>query len=106
MMRSSMVSQPLTGKSHHPTFYAGNHRACLSQPAELTGKVEWIPVRELETPELFNPFARPPGGISRLEEMLAIQQYYQAQQRDMTDIEFETIAQTWSEHCVHKTFRR
>jgi phosphoribosylformylglycinamidine (FGAM) synthase-like enzyme len=23
----------------------------------------------------------------------------------MTDIEFETIAQTWSEHCVHKTFK-
>ncbi len=40
-----------------------------------------------------------------LEEMLAIQRYFQAEQRDITDIEFETIAQTWSEHCGHKTFK-
>ena len=28
-----------------------------------------------------------------------------AKDRDPTDIEFETIAQTWIEHCVHKTFK-
>ena len=28
-----------------------------------------------------------------------------AKDRDLTDVEFETIAQTWSEHCVHKTFK-
>ena len=26
--------------------------------------------------------------------------------RDPTDVELETLAQTWSEHCAHKTFRR
>lgn len=40
-----------------------------------------------------------------LTEMQTIQNYYQQLQRDPTDIEFETIAQTWSEHCSHKTFR-
>ena len=25
--------------------------------------------------------------------------------RPPTDAELETLAQTWSEHCVHKTFR-
>lgn len=40
-----------------------------------------------------------------LQEMQAIQRYYQSINRDPTDIELETIAQTWSEHCVHKTFK-
>jgi len=25
--------------------------------------------------------------------------------RDPTDVELQTIAQTWSEHCYHRTFR-
>lgn len=39
------------------------------------------------------------------QEMLAVQAYYRSINRDPTDVEFETIAQTWSEHCSHKTFR-
>ncbi len=39
-----------------------------------------------------------------LEEMKAIQAYFKKLKRDPTDIELETIAQTWSEHCKHKTF--
>ena len=38
-----------------------------------------------------------------LEEMEAIQKYFQRIKRDPTDCELETIAQTWSEHCKHKT---
>jgi phosphoribosylformylglycinamidine synthase len=40
-----------------------------------------------------------------LEEMRTIEQYYQSLERDPTDVELETIAQTWSEHCSHKTLR-
>ena len=40
-----------------------------------------------------------------LTEMKAIQSYFQQQGRDPSDIELETIAQTWSEHCVHKTLK-
>lgn len=40
-----------------------------------------------------------------LEEMKAIQAYCEMEKRDLTDIEFEMLAQTWSEHCVHKTFK-
>ncbi|MBI2176030.1 phosphoribosylformylglycinamidine synthase subunit PurL [Candidatus Woesearchaeota archaeon] len=39
-----------------------------------------------------------------LGEMKAIQAYFRKLRRDPTDIELETIAQTWSEHCKHKTF--
>jgi len=39
------------------------------------------------------------------EEMAKIQAYFKKLGRNPTDIELETFAQTWSEHCVHKTFR-
>ena len=40
-----------------------------------------------------------------LQEMKAIQRYFKNLKRNPTDVELETIAQTWSEHCVHKTFK-
>ncbi|MBI2018825.1 phosphoribosylformylglycinamidine synthase [Candidatus Daviesbacteria bacterium] len=40
-----------------------------------------------------------------LEEMKTIQNYFQKIKRDPTDLELETLAQTWSEHCAHKTFK-
>ena len=40
-----------------------------------------------------------------LSEMQAIRAYYQRIRRDPTDVELETLAQTWSEHCGHKTFK-
>lgn len=40
-----------------------------------------------------------------LEEMKTIKEYFQKLGRNPTDCELETIAQTWSEHCKHKTFR-
>src|SRR5204863_2288435 len=38
-------------------------------------------------------------------EMKAIQAYFREQGRDPTDAELETLAQTWSEHCSHKTLK-
>ncbi len=43
-----------------------------------------------------------------LAEMKAVQAHYRDRAgaaREPTDIELETIAQTWSEHCVHKTLK-
>jgi phosphoribosylformylglycinamidine synthase len=40
-----------------------------------------------------------------LAEMDAIRAYFRAEERDPTDAELEMLAQTWSEHCVHKTFK-
>lgn len=40
-----------------------------------------------------------------LDEMRKIQQYFGELGREPTDVELETLAQTWSEHCSHKTFR-
>ncbi len=40
-----------------------------------------------------------------LDEMKAVQGYFEGLGRDPTDVELETIAQTWSEHCLHKTLK-
>jgi len=45
-------------------------------------------------------------GLSlNLQEMKAIQAYFKKKGRNPTDVELQTIAQTWSEHCFHKTFK-
>jgi phosphoribosylformylglycinamidine synthase len=40
-----------------------------------------------------------------LNEMRRIQDHFRKIKRNPSDCELETIAQTWSEHCYHKTFR-
>jgi phosphoribosylformylglycinamidine synthase len=40
-----------------------------------------------------------------LDEMRAVQEHFKALGREPTDCELETIAQTWSEHCSHKTLK-
>jgi phosphoribosylformylglycinamidine synthase len=45
-------------------------------------------------------------GLSlNLQEMKAIQAHFKKKGRNPTDVELQTIAQTWSEHCFHKTFK-
>ncbi|MEA2003507.1 MAG: AIR synthase-related protein, partial [archaeon] len=39
-----------------------------------------------------------------LEYMKTIKEYFSKEGRDPTDIELESIAQTWSEHCKHTIF--
>ena len=40
-----------------------------------------------------------------LAEMRAVQNYFLREGREPTDVELESLAQTWSEHCVHKSFK-
>ncbi|MBN1191340.1 MAG: phosphoribosylformylglycinamidine synthase subunit PurL [Dehalococcoidales bacterium] len=43
-------------------------------------------------------------GFSQVE-FKAVLEYFRNNGRDPIDVELETLAQTWSEHCVHKTFK-
>jgi phosphoribosylformylglycinamidine synthase II len=45
------------------------------------------------------------GLTLNLREMRAIKQHFSLRGRNPTDVELQTIAQTWSEHCFHKTFK-
>jgi phosphoribosylformylglycinamidine synthase len=39
------------------------------------------------------------------DELRVIQSYFIKEKRNPTDVELQTISQTWSEHCCHKTFK-
>ncbi len=43
-------------------------------------------------------------GLNR-EEMNRARTYFVRRSRDPTDVELQTLGQTWSEHCYHKTFK-
>ena len=66
--------------------------------------VETIPLRELSNDAL-TAVSKQRRLALDLAEMRAIQLYFRKEGRDPTDAEIEMLAQTWSEHCVHKTFR-
>ena len=67
-------------------------------------KLTQVPLRNLSDDQL-KVFSREKHLFLSLDEMKAIQSYFQSAGREPTDIELETIAQTWSEHCVHKTLK-
>jgi len=45
------------------------------------------------------------GLALNLEEMKAVKRYFFEKGRNPTDVELQTLGQTWSEHCFHKTFK-
>ena len=61
-----------------------------------------VPLREL-TEEGLQRLSLSGQLYLSLAEMQTIQAHFQALDRDPTDVELETVAQTWSEHCSHKT---
>lgn len=63
-----------------------------------------VPIRESSAEELKR--VSRDGGLSlNLAEMKAIQEHFRGLGREPTDVELETLAQTWSEHCSHKTLK-
>ena len=67
-------------------------------------KLTHIPIRDLDD-EALTRMSRDAHLFLSLEEMRAVRDYYRTAEREPTDIELETLAQTWSEHCVHKTLK-
>jgi phosphoribosylformylglycinamidine synthase II len=61
-----------------------------------------VPLRELNDDALVKLSREGQLSLS-LAEMRTIQEHFRAAGREPTDAELETIAQTWSEHCSHKT---
>ncbi|MCY2927817.1 MAG: AIR synthase related protein, partial [Planctomycetota bacterium] len=63
-----------------------------------------VPLRELDDAALVK-LAKDGELFLNLQEMKAIQDYYRRIGREPRDVELEMLAQTWSEHCGHKTLR-
>ncbi len=82
------------------SFYA----KLIEPPAPQSPRIASVPLRDADEVTLMQ-ISR--NGILALDlaEMQAIQTYFREAGRDPTDGELETLAQTWSEHCSHKTFK-
>jgi len=61
-----------------------------------------VPIRAMNDEDL-QRLSREGQLYLSLVEMQTIQAHFRKLDRDPTDAELETIAQTWSEHCSHKT---
>jgi len=72
----------------------------LGSPYRL--HVTQVPIADLDDAELMH-LSKTGQLYFSLPEMKTIQVHFAKLGRHPTDIELETIAQTWSEHCSHKT---
>lgn len=70
----------------------------------MTGETQAVNFLTLDSDGLVR-LSKERGLSLNAEEMGTIQRYFRTQGRSPSDPELETLAQTWSEHCKHKTFR-
>jgi phosphoribosylformylglycinamidine synthase len=76
----------------------------LGEGTPYTFKLVNVPIRDMDDEALAKASRAGQLALS-LDEMRAVRDHFEALGRDPTDCELETIAQTWSEHCSHKTLR-
>ena len=62
-----------------------------------------VPLRSLSD-EALRKTSRDHRLALSLAEMRAVQEHFRSLGREPVDVELLTVAQTWSEHCKHKTF--
>ncbi|MBX3365877.1 MAG: phosphoribosylformylglycinamidine synthase subunit PurS [Phycisphaeraceae bacterium] len=90
------VIHEIRERPFHPDALPTGHAYAL--------KITHVPIRDLDDGALAS-LSRTAHLFLSLDEMRAIQSEYRRVGRDPSDIELETLAQTWSEHCVHKTLK-
>lgn len=74
------------------------------KPPVRAGELRQVGLRALDDAAL-ERLSREAHLFLSIDEMQAIREHFRALGRDPTDLEVETLAQTWSEHCVHKTLK-
>jgi len=87
---------------HHCFF--GEPQSHHVMASSSVGQIDVIPIRGLSDEALLALSLERRTALN-LEEMQVVKSHFEMLQRDPTDVELEMIAQTWSEHCSHKTFR-
>ena len=79
--------------------------AYLARGASANPTVEFVAITATTTESELAEINRTRGLALDPIEMQSIRDHFVGRGRLPTDVELETIAQTWSEHCSHKTFR-
>ncbi|MCA9300547.1 MAG: phosphoribosylformylglycinamidine synthase subunit PurS, partial [Phycisphaerales bacterium] len=95
-----LLANPVVSGVHDEPF----HPDRLPTGHAYSFSLRHIPIRDLDDAAL-EKLSRDAHLFLDLHEMRAIRDEYRTLEREPTDIELETLAQTWSEHCVHKTLK-
>jgi phosphoribosylformylglycinamidine synthase subunit PurSL len=95
LLANDAIEQVVDGPLHLDHLTVGQPYVCR--------KID-VPVRRADAAELVE-ISRAGQLALSLDEMQSIQAHFRELGRDPTDIELETLAQTWSEHCSHKTLK-
>lgn len=93
LLANDAIEQLVCGKLPFTTLQVGS-------PGRFDLKT--VPIREMSDTQL-EELSKEGQLFLSIIEMKTIQTYFAELGRDPTDVELETIAQTWSEHCSHKT---
>jgi phosphoribosylformylglycinamidine synthase len=100
----SVIAKRVLANDCIETVVTGSDAPPPVDAAPYDFKLVTVPVRDLSDDALMDLSRR--GQLSlNLSEMRTIRDHYRALGRDPTDAELESLAQTWSEHCVHKTLK-
>lgn len=96
---TALVANPVVDR-----WAPGPLSAPLDQPDPTPGITVTIDVGGFDDDAL-SQLSRDRGLALDPDQMRAVRQHFGTLGRPATDAELETIAQTWSEHCAHTTFR-
>jgi len=95
-----VFANPVIHAIHRGAYFPEEFRSATAHESAVRD----VPLRAIEDLSL-EKFSRDAHLFLSLDEMRAVRDHYRALGRDPREIELETIAQTWSEHCVHKTLK-
>lgn len=95
-----LLANPVVNVIHREPYHPDDFPRAETPAFQLTR----VPIRDLDDTAL-EKLSRESHLFLSLEEMRAVRDEYRTLEREPTDIELETLAQTWSEHCVHKTLK-
>ena len=95
VLANDAVERIVSGPLQMETIGAGS---------EYKFELRTVPIRSMDQ-EALKRLSKEGQLYLNLTEMQTIQKHWFEQKRDPTDIELETVAQTWSEHCSHKTLK-
>lgn len=95
VLANDAIERVIAGPLHMDQIGAGS---------EYKFQLRTVPIRTMNDDALMHLSKHGQLYLS-LAEMQTIKQHWVDQQRDPTDIELESVAQTWSEHCSHKTLK-
>ena len=98
----TMAEKVLANDSVEQTIFGALPFKTLDVGSPYQFKLITVPIRTMSDEELTTLSKKGQLFLS-LTEMQTIKAVFEEQKRDPTDVELETIAQTWSEHCSHKT---